>query len=117
MVVVVECPRCHRPMGRLLLVGDRVEIAGTTGAENGDPGGTLTSHLGGSPRWAARRTTTDASVPAGTATTAGRVTFSHTGGSCSMRRVVTLEARTAAYHRAVADGRKRISLLDLTTRA
>ena len=113
--MIVECPRCHRPIAQLHLCDGRAEFLGTIVAENGDPGGDLAVDVGQRRgRWAAQRISTDQVVSPGSASSTGRVTLSHVSGRCNIRRTVTLEARTAAYHRAVAAGRKRISLLDLT---
>ena len=109
----MECFRCHGPFGQLHLAGGTAQFTGTTVAENGDPGGVVTVPMGRPPSWAATRVSSDASVPAHAASASGRVTVAHTGGRCTVRRQVTSEARTAAYHAAVAAGRTRISLLDL----
>ncbi len=103
-------------MARLHLAGGRVEVSGTTVTENGDPGGTVTAHMGPAPAWAARTVSSDPSVPAGGAAASGRVTFEHSKGRCQMRQTVTSEARAAAYHKAIASGRNRISLVDLKSR-
>ena len=110
---MVECPRCFRPMARLYLAGGRVDVAGTTVAENGDPGGTVTAHMGPASAWAARTVSSDPSLSAGSASASGRVTLEHSKGRCKMRQTVTSEARAAAYHQAIASGRNRISLVDL----
>ena len=84
-------------------------------AENGDPGGALTAHSGQRiGRWASQVISTDATLAPGSAMSTGRITLSCVSGRCNERRPVTVEARTAAYHRAVAGRRKRISFLDLT---
>ena len=111
-MIVVECPRCFRPMARLYLAGGRVDVGGTT-VENGDPGGTVTAHMGPTSVWAARTVSSDPSLSAGSASASGRVTFEHSKGRCQMRQTVTSEARAAAYHQAIASGRNRISLADL----
>ena len=114
MIILVECPRCHRPIAPLALQDGRAEFLGTTEAENGDPGSVLTADVGQRiGRWASRVISTDPTLAPGSAMSTGRVTLVHVSGRCNERRTVTLEARTAAYHRAVAAGRKRISLLDL----
>lgn len=106
-------------MARLLRAsaGGRVDVVGTVVCESGDPGGVVTSYIGGRvPKWAAQAVSTDSAVPTNAATASGRVTIAHTKGrSCLMRRSVTPEARTAAYEAAVAAGRRRISLLELTS--
>ena len=114
-MIIVECHRCHRPVARLALQDGRAEFLGTTVAENGNPGGALTADVGQRiGRWAARvGDLPDATVAPGSAMSTGRKTIGHASGHCNERRTVTLEARTAAYHRAIAAGRTRISLLDL----
>jgi hypothetical protein len=114
MIITVECHRCHRPIALLHLHEGRAEPLGTTVAENGDPGGVLTVSVGQRKgRWASQVISTDASVAQDSAMATGRITLAHVSGRCKERQPVTSEARTAAYHRAVAAGKKRISLLDL----
>jgi hypothetical protein len=102
------------PARLYLNAGSRVEFAATTVAENGDPAATVTSHMGCTPSWASQTASSDPSLPAGAAASTGRITVQHTKGRCHMRRVVTAEARDRAYRAALAAGRTRISLLDLT---
>jgi hypothetical protein len=115
MTVVVECPRCHRPVCRLSWSDDHADVLGTVYAENGDPGGTLNTYQGGRvPKWATRVIFTEPDAPPGSSSSIGRKTIRHV---CAHRRVqtqpVTQAALTATYRRAVAAGRNRVSLLDL----
>lgn len=118
MVVVVECPNCHRPLAELTMAGGRVAVGGRTYAENGDPGGVLT--VGGPKRnWGARVYSSDPLQAPGTASGVGRRTFVCNGKRCHrpnrgpFRHAVTESALTAGYLRAEGAGRKRISVTEL----
>ena len=115
MSVVVDCPRCHRPLFPLEWDGTHARIMGTVLPENGDPTGTLTSYSGGRVKWAGRVTSTDPALAPGSSSGLGRKTIRHV---CAHRRepsrVVTQAALDASYQRATAAGLDRVSLRHVT---
>jgi hypothetical protein len=120
-LVTVECPRCHRPVGRLTWQQDHAAFTGTIRAER--PGGegdvsTVTSYEGGKPPdWAARILSADPSLAPESASVGGRKVIRCScgvrRGKPGMQRAVSDSSLTAAYQRAVQQGRARISMLDL----
>jgi hypothetical protein len=92
-VIVVECPLC-RPLFRLGWVGNHAQIMGTVYAENGDPGGTLTSYAGGRVNRAGRVTATDPALAPGSSASLGRKTIRHV---CAHRRKQSQTVTQAGY--------------------
>ncbi len=113
-MILVECPRCHRPVAQLEMGGGRVYVVGTTYAENGDPGGVLTTSGAAGRRWSARTMSTDPGLAPGSASGAGRRTFVCKGRRHGpLRWVVTEAALTAGYDKAARAGRNRIDVREL----
>jgi hypothetical protein len=114
--VILECPGCQRELCGLHWSEGHAHIEGTIVAENGDPGGTLTVSTGGTRRQQRTRiVSTEPAVQPDTSADLGRKTL-----ICNARRhrnplrwSVTQATLDAAYQRAAAASRSRVSAAEL----
>ena len=114
LVVVVSVPHCHRPIAPLSVAPDgRVQVGGSTHAENGDPGGTVTQHIGPRHRWASRVYSADVDVPEVRRPRSAAGPSSVTDVGTGSRGPSPRRRSRQGYQKAVAAGRKRIGLYEL----
>lgn len=117
MSIRIDCPACGKEVARMEWVSDRAELAGTITAENGDPGGTLTSYSGGRRRGLASSVIdVDITGGPGASSSAGRKRL-----VCRRRghrdpkpsHIVSQKVLDASYQRLSAAGRDRATWVEL----